>query len=59
MWYFLQQLDDYSERALQLLLKENSTDSTAALRLVNEALSISPYSELLHELKTRVFISVC
>ena len=59
MWYFLQQLDDYSERALQLLLKENSTDSTAALRLVNEALSINPYSELLHELKTRVFISVC
>ena len=59
MWYCLQQLDDYSERALQLLLKENSTDSTAALRLVNEALSISPYSEFLYELKTRVLISVC
>jgi hypothetical protein len=52
-------LDDYSDKAIQLLSKENSTDSTAALRLVNEALSISPYSEALHELKTTALISVC
>jgi hypothetical protein len=55
---FAQQLDDYSDRALQLLSKANSTDSTAALRLVNEALSISPFSEALHELKASALILV-
>lgn len=53
-----QQLDDYSDRALELLQKENFTDSTAALRLINEALSISSYSELLHDLKAQVLLSL-
>eukprot|EP00250_Pteridium_aquilinum_P018047 c23915_g1_i1 orf=359-5419(+) len=53
-----QQLDDYTDRALQLLQKQTLKDSTNALRLVNEALSISSFSEPLHELKAQILLSL-
>ncbi|MCO5599184.1 hypothetical protein L7F22_053284 [Adiantum nelumboides] len=53
-----QQLDEYSERALELLQKQTSMDSTSALQLLNEALSISSFSEPLHELKAQVLLSL-
>ncbi|MCO5562053.1 hypothetical protein L7F22_015679 [Adiantum nelumboides] len=53
-----QQLDEYSERALELLQKQTFMDSTSALQLLNEALSISSFSEPLHELKAQVLLSL-
>lgn len=57
-WCLLQQLDEYSDRASELLQKQTSMDSSSALRLINEALSISSYSESLHELKAQALLSV-
>ncbi|KAI5073515.1 hypothetical protein GOP47_0011528 [Adiantum capillus-veneris] len=53
-----QQLDGYSDRAFILLQKQTFMDSTSALRLLNEALSISSFSEPLHELKAQVLLSL-
>lgn len=53
-----QQLDEYSDRASELLAKANATDSTSALRLINEALLFSPYSERLLEMKVQSLFSL-
>lgn len=53
-----QQLDEYSDRALELLEQQTIMDSTSAMRLINEALSISSFSEPLHELKAQALLSL-
>jgi DnaJ family protein C protein 7 len=46
-----QQGQEYGDRAAELLDTRNPGDATNALRIVNEALSFSPHSERLLELK--------
>ncbi|KAJ7561944.1 hypothetical protein O6H91_03G048600 [Diphasiastrum complanatum] len=51
-----QQLEEYMERVLRLVETHSLTDASTALRLVNEALSSSPHSEKLFELKARALL---
>eukprot|EP01018_Ginkgo_biloba_P024670 Gb_07120 [translate_table: standard] len=54
-----QQVEEKTDRAVMLLNARNSEDVSNALCLVNEALSISPHSEKLLELKAHALLSLC
>lgn len=54
-----QQVDDKTDEAVNLLSAKNSEGVLRALHLVNEALSICPYSEKWLELKAQALLSLC
>ncbi|KAJ7522446.1 hypothetical protein O6H91_18G010800 [Diphasiastrum complanatum] len=53
-----QQVHEFSERMVGLLESKSSTDATAALRLLNEALKCSPHSDHLLELKAHALFAL-
>ncbi|KAH7433284.1 hypothetical protein KP509_07G062600 [Ceratopteris richardii] len=53
-----QEIDEYSKKVLELLQKETFQDSISALHLLDKALSVSPFSERLHEQKAQVLLSL-
>ena len=58
LYVVLQKLDAHLDRARKLCQIDCFADATAALSLLNEAMVISPYSELLLEFKAEVLFKV-
>ncbi|KAH9293542.1 hypothetical protein KI387_041247, partial [Taxus chinensis] len=53
------QVDEKTVQAVKLLSTKKSEDVSSSLYLVNEALSMSPHSEKLLELKAQALLSLC
>jgi len=50
---------DLTGQSAELLLKRKSNDASKALNMISEALSISPHSESLLEMKAEALLMVC
>ncbi|KAI5054968.1 hypothetical protein GOP47_0030113 [Adiantum capillus-veneris] len=53
-----QNFDNLLEKASKLLPQETSTDALAALQLLNEALTVSPFSEATQDMKAQALFSL-